>query len=666
MRLPFFRSSKTETRQPLNLVTSPPRPGTVVPRLGPRREATTRILHDTLPIDIPDALSATVTATAEDSGGNYGIPLSVQAILSQLPAGIFASGSEPLLAQTTIALPVNLVLPQLSKGKVLVCLSDLIGLLPADLLRYPLPVMSPQQTVVLPLAELVAAIPADLFKVEQELKANASPELDQVPNLFDDSLLQEPVTEDSPSLESVSCPEPAAPPAVAETPTVTDIQQTTAAEVQPNTIKVSLRSLVAVMPDRVFSAPRAQLSRTVDMDMRVELPLEPMLDQLKTARVALPLSMVIKAMPPSLFVCPLPQISGETVPVPLNEIVPQLPPDVFGSFMTPPQTNQCGLESNEIPNPFRERDAKVFEMEAVLAAELDQPVQPAAEPVEAECGPVFAEQAPSVEPPAAEPEPVLEVHAEVPAEPPVPSVEIAAQAAPVEQPAPLPETEPVKEIESPSATVQQTQPPRETTVADDAGFLVNLNRCSREDLRKFKGVGPALAERIIEFRTTHGPFKSLKDLRQVPGIGRKTFRALAGSEPRELNCLLGVTHNEELTLQEIVRLTNALPGVGGCILAMADGVFLTGQLPSHLDCNTVSVFAPQLFKKVSRYVRELKVGRVSRFTIFTDQQPVSIFQAGDVYLIVVHQAHRYSKALLRRCERISQEIARLCRQRATV
>ena len=130
--------------------------------------------------------------------------------------------------------------------------------------------------------------------------------------------------------------------------------------------------------------------------------------------------------------------------------------------------------------------------------------------------------------------------------------------------------------------------------------------------------------------------------------------------------MLGAPHEEELTLQEVVRLAGQLPGVDGCMLAMSDGLFLTGQLPDRLDQNTVSVFAPQLFKKVGRYMRELRVGQIRRLTIFTDQQPISIFRAGDVYLIVVHDVTHFSKALLRRCERISEEIARLCRQRAVV
>jgi hypothetical protein len=45
---------------------------------------------------------------------------------------------------------------------------------------------------------------------------------------------------------------------------------------------------------------------------------------------------------------------------------------------------------------------------------------------------------------------------------------------------------------------------------------------------------------------------------------------------------------------------------------------------------------------------------------------MSIFKAGDVYLIIVHDATRFSKALLKRCERIGQEIARLSSQRVTV
>ena len=193
--------------------------------------------------------------------------------------------------------------------------------------------------------------------------------------------------------------------------------------------------------------------------------------------------------------------------------------------------------------------------------------------------------------------------------------------------------------------------------------LANLNRWSLADLARIEGIGPVLAQRIIEFRDTHGGFKSIEDLHQIHGVGRRLFHSLASPPRRGLNRLLGIEHNDELTLQEIVRLTSQLKGVAGCILAMSDGVFLTGELPPHLDRETISVFAPQLFRKVGRYMKELRAGQVTRLSVFTDQQPISILRAGDIFLIVLHDNRHFSKALLRRCERISQELARLCRQR---
>ncbi len=187
-----------------------------------------------------------------------------------------------------------------------------------------------------------------------------------------------------------------------------------------------------------------------------------------------------------------------------------------------------------------------------------------------------------------------------------------------------------------------------------------------EELARIDGVGPVAAQRIVEFRNARGEFRSVEELQEIHGLSRKAFRTLAGHTRRGLNRLLGVEHNEELTLQEIVRLTSQLQGVAGCILALSDGVFVTGQLPPHLDQETISVFAPELFNKVGTYTKELRVGEVTRLSVFTDQQPLSIFRAGDIFLVVIHDNRHFSKALLRRCERISQELAPLCRQRAAV
>ncbi|NEP45725.1 MAG: DUF655 domain-containing protein, partial [Okeania sp. SIO2H7] len=60
----------------------------------------------------------------------------------------------------------------------------------------------------------------------------------------------------------------------------------------------------------------------------------------------------------------------------------------------------------------------------------------------------------------------------------------------------------------------------------NSGEKVNLNLASKEELETLPGVGPKLAQRIIEAREEK-PFTSLDDLDDVPGIGPKTLETLS-------------------------------------------------------------------------------------------------------------------------------------------
>ncbi|HWI55093.1 MAG TPA: helix-hairpin-helix domain-containing protein [Desulfobacteria bacterium] len=50
---------------------------------------------------------------------------------------------------------------------------------------------------------------------------------------------------------------------------------------------------------------------------------------------------------------------------------------------------------------------------------------------------------------------------------------------------------------------------------------ININTATKETLDGLPGVGPSTAEKIIEYRQTHGKFKSVSDLMNVSGIGEK-------------------------------------------------------------------------------------------------------------------------------------------------
>lgn len=55
---------------------------------------------------------------------------------------------------------------------------------------------------------------------------------------------------------------------------------------------------------------------------------------------------------------------------------------------------------------------------------------------------------------------------------------------------------------------------------------VDINAADAAALEEVKGIGPARAKAIIEFRTANGPFASVDDLTKVPGIGEKSINQL--------------------------------------------------------------------------------------------------------------------------------------------
>ena len=809
MRLPFFRSSKVEPAK--TVVVPRPRiePAKTVaapPRIAPRTNAKLQLAETQLmsnPVNAAperSTASASTTDNSQRASATNGqtIPLSLSAISQQLPGNFLAAVAPENLSRVTINIPADWVLPQLANGRVTITLADLLPLLPENLAHRPFPTGNSQHAIVLPLADMVSALPMDLLQHQNQTAIDLdTPEFAQFPKLIDDSGETPVVTQSAGAEETVATVPPPAP--VSEVPDMyarsTESTSTSSAVSTPtseetsfprslsgnmanpipagvepvpqsatpqtptndNEITVSLRSLVAVMPDQYFVCARTDLWRRIDLDTRIALPADLVVPQLKVARVRLPMAVAVGLMPRSILASPLPSISDETIPIALQEIVAQLPSRLFASQSQVSDLQEIDFSDSEIPTPFAEKNFAP----ATVEIRAPVPIEVSAAALEDDGQSIFAEKPAVAESAAVESAPTSEVDVEAPAttesttvepvaevtpsaptvpeepvitEPPVearseeseavesvaevaepvsavtePSVPVEPEpveaAAEIAAPTPntteestiaeTPQTDetpeaaevaqveetttpteapaPVAETESPAAPefAQETQAPEPTVLTPTAGttpdqFLVNLNNCSLADLARIEGIGPVRAQRIIAYRNEHGGIKSLDELREIPGVGRKLQRLLAGPARRGLNRLLGVEHNEELSLQEVVRLTSQLKGVAGCILAMSDGVFLTGQLPPHLDQETISVFAPQLFRKVGRYMKELRAGQVTRLSVFTDQQPISILRAGDIFLIVVHDNRHFSKALLRRCERISLELARLCRQRAVV
>jgi competence protein ComEA len=82
---------------------------------------------------------------------------------------------------------------------------------------------------------------------------------------------------------------------------------------------------------------------------------------------------------------------------------------------------------------------------------------------------------------------------------------------------------------------QQVYVPRQGEVAPMAPAVggggapagpVNINTATATELETLPGVGPKTAEAIVEYREANGPFGSIEDIMNVPGIGEGTFEKI--------------------------------------------------------------------------------------------------------------------------------------------
>jgi competence ComEA-like helix-hairpin-helix protein len=79
----------------------------------------------------------------------------------------------------------------------------------------------------------------------------------------------------------------------------------------------------------------------------------------------------------------------------------------------------------------------------------------------------------------------------------------------------------------PHGSEVQTRPdPQRGGFLPAKSLRVNPNRADARRLTALPGVGTTLAKAIVRFRETHGPFRRLSDLREVPGIGPKRLQKM--------------------------------------------------------------------------------------------------------------------------------------------
>jgi len=98
---------------------------------------------------------------------------------------------------------------------------------------------------------------------------------------------------------------------------------------------------------------------------------------------------------------------------------------------------------------------------------------------------------------------------------------------------PEPEASPPATVVSPpgSASSATTHPVSSDPKASGAGgkqerAKLDLNRANAQELEDLPGIGPVLAERIVDYRKSGKTFRSIDELREVKGIGKKKLEQI--------------------------------------------------------------------------------------------------------------------------------------------
>jgi competence protein ComEA len=89
-----------------------------------------------------------------------------------------------------------------------------------------------------------------------------------------------------------------------------------------------------------------------------------------------------------------------------------------------------------------------------------------------------------------------------------------------------------KVVDGEQLLVGATAPPAGASAAGPAagspapGALLDLNAATAEQLDALPGIGPVLADRIVQWRTAHGRFTSVDQLREISGIGARKYDSI--------------------------------------------------------------------------------------------------------------------------------------------
>ena len=82
----------------------------------------------------------------------------------------------------------------------------------------------------------------------------------------------------------------------------------------------------------------------------------------------------------------------------------------------------------------------------------------------------------------------------------------------------------IQQLPAVTEATENTEETEDTTPTEPG--IIDINTATAAQLQTLPGIGEVIAQRIIDYRESHGPFRSVGELTRVEGIGEKRLEAI--------------------------------------------------------------------------------------------------------------------------------------------
>ncbi|MDW8348881.1 MAG: helix-hairpin-helix domain-containing protein [Verrucomicrobiae bacterium] len=198
------------------------------------------------------------------------------------------------------------------------------------------------------------------------------------------------------------------------------------------------------------------------------------------------------------------------------------------------------------------------------------------------------------------------------------------------------------------ASVSSSQAP-ESSIApqspSDSGesATLDLNSCSVAELLRIPNLPRRLAEAIVQYRETHGAFRALEDLLQVPEMTPVAYAMITGQEAppnykhtKNIRQLLSIPQDQTLTAKLVVEKIAGWPDVVGCVLSNKDSSVIASHLMGTLSAEKIAQAAAQFLSFTQNQLEPLQQSQAPEIIIPGPSASFCFMASNKVHLTLIY------------------------------